>query len=100
MNLRTPLLTILIYLPALSGVSTSQSPAPPSWRFLEDADQDGMTDVKEILPSLDPLNPDDGLSDMGRDGLSLSWEFGNSLSAPTPHSQTPTRTAGASQKSI
>jgi hypothetical protein len=75
MNLRTPLLTALIYLPALSGISPSQTPAPPAWSFLEDADQDGMTDVNEILLGLDPLNPADGLSDLDGDGLSLAWEF-------------------------
>ncbi len=75
MNLRTPLLTALIYLPALSGISPSQTPGPPAWSFLEDADQDGMTDVNEILLGLDPLNPADGLSDLDGDGLSLAWEF-------------------------
>jgi len=59
----------------ISGETYSQSPVQPSWSFLEDADQDAMTDIDEILWGLDPLNPADGLSDLDGDELSLAWEF-------------------------
>lgn len=75
MRLTTHLLTVLICFPVLSGVTYSQSLSPPTWNFLVDADQDGLTDVDEIFLGLDPLEPADGLSDLDGDGLSLGWEF-------------------------
>ena len=68
-------LGILIFMAVLAEVSNAQPPAPPSWSYLEDADQDGMKDINEILCGLDPLDPTDGLSDEDGDGLSLAWEY-------------------------
>ncbi len=61
--------------PVLAEVADSQLPVPPSWSFLEDADQDGMMDIDEILWGMDPLNPEDGLSDLDGDEIFLAWEF-------------------------
>ena len=50
-------------------------PSAPSWSILEDADQDGIRDADELLLKLNPMNPFDGMSDEGGDGLPLAWEI-------------------------
>ena len=68
-------LTVIIYLPADAQDSSPITPTPPQWSVLEDADQDGLTDLDEFILSLDPLNPLDGLSDVDGDELWLAWEW-------------------------
>jgi len=58
-----------------SGETNSPPPAQPSWSILEDADLDGITDADELLLSMDPLNPEDGLSDLDGDEIDLAWEL-------------------------
>ena len=71
----TALAAIPAYIQTSSGETSSQPPIPPLWSILEDADQDGMTDVDELLWGMDPFNPEDGLSDLDGDDISLAWEF-------------------------
>jgi hypothetical protein len=59
----------------LAGVGLGQMPQPPLFAVAEDADQDGMPDVDELVWGLDPLDPADGLSDDDGDGLSLAFEY-------------------------
>ena len=71
----TALAAIQASIQTSSGETSSQPPIPPLWSILEDADQDGMTDVDELLWGMDPFNPEDGLSDLDGDDISLAWEF-------------------------
>lgn len=74
---RIPLtvLSALICLTAPYELVYAQPPVPPSWSLLEDADQDGIKDLDEILYGMNPLDSSDGLSDEDGDGLSLAWEY-------------------------
>ena len=66
---------------ALSGVmgfadrSWAQGIASPVLGWAEDADQDGLADIDEVLMGMDPLDPYDGLNDVDEDGLHLAWEL-------------------------
>ncbi len=71
----TALAAIPAYFQTSSGETNALPPMPPIWSILEDADQDGMTDVDELLWGMDPLDPSDGLSDLDGDDIPLSWEF-------------------------
>jgi len=71
----TALAALPAYVQTSSGEINSQPPMPPLWSILEDADQDGMTDVDELLWGMDPFNPEDGLSDFDGDEIDLAWEF-------------------------
>lgn len=68
-------LTGLLCIPTYGVTSAPFPPEPPLWSLLEDADQDGMKDIDEILLGMNPLDHSDGLSDEDGDGLSFAWEY-------------------------